>query len=346
MPEIRVELTTLLGHDEHPAHLPGWGMVHAAQARRIVTGMLHGQWRYAICADDGHLLLTGITRRRPCPPAQRPPRDTRRGGIVELQITLTQLHRLAATPAATGAWAPLITDLARQARAQLDTTPQAGSPASAGSRHPGGACGPAVLSEQTDSADAAGVASTAGVASAAGVVNGADRRHADAALRRYVQIRGRVCSWPGCRMPATRTDQDHIQPWADNGTTTADNLHLACRHDHRAKHLGGWHVTTAGPHLIIWTSPLPKIIHPVPEPQPRTWPDAPPERLPGAPDTIMAPPCPPTTPPAETPAQAAGKHTTQTAGADSHGTKEHNDGTSQDESGATLIQRDLETPPF
>ncbi|MEU7940854.1 DUF222 domain-containing protein, partial [Microbispora bryophytorum] len=28
--EIRVELTTLLGLDEHPAHLPGWGMVHAA----------------------------------------------------------------------------------------------------------------------------------------------------------------------------------------------------------------------------------------------------------------------------------------------------------------------------
>ncbi|WP_222709828.1 hypothetical protein, partial [Microbispora sp. CSR-4] len=102
MPEIRVELTTLLGHDEHPAHLPGWGMVHAAQARRIVTGMLGGQWRYAICTDDGHLLLAGITRQRPCPPAQRPPRDMRRGGIVELQITLTQLHRLAAAPATTG----------------------------------------------------------------------------------------------------------------------------------------------------------------------------------------------------------------------------------------------------
>ncbi|WP_261986095.1 HNH endonuclease signature motif containing protein, partial [Microbispora sp. CSR-4] len=85
-------------------------------------------------------------------------------------------------------------------------------------------------------------------------------------------------------MPATRTDQDHIQAWADNGATTAANLHLACRHDHRAKHLGGWRVTTAGPHLIIWTSPLghpyrsplPKIIQPVPDPQPRTWPDAPP----------------------------------------------------------------------
>ncbi|MEU8280432.1 hypothetical protein AB0C08_39690, partial [Microbispora bryophytorum] len=46
--EIRVELTTLLGLDEHPAHLPGWGMVHAAQARRIVASMLTGQWRFAV----------------------------------------------------------------------------------------------------------------------------------------------------------------------------------------------------------------------------------------------------------------------------------------------------------
>ncbi|WP_328854142.1 HNH endonuclease [Microbispora hainanensis] len=431
VPEIRVELTTLLGHDEHPAHLPGWGMVHAAQARRIVTGMLGGQWRYAICADDGHLLLAGITRQRPCPPAQRPPRDMRRGGIVELQITLTQLHRLAAAPATTGAWAPLIADLTRQAHAQLGTTPATGSPHPAAARHPGRSCDPAaahapagsgdpaMLGEQTDpahtaditgtantagavsttdavgtagavnttgaartaNADSAGAANTTGVANTADVVNvanaagaagtagvantanGADRRHADAALRRYVQIRGRVCSWPGCRMPATRTDQDHIQAWADNGATTAANLHLACRHDHRAKHLGGWRVTTAGPHLIIWTSPLrhpyrsplPKIIQPVPDPQPRTWPDAPPGRLPadlpGAPDTIMAPPCPPPSPtaqtPAETPAQPTRRHATHAAGAGSPGAKEHDDSRSKDdESGGTLIQRDLETPPF
>ncbi|TQR97742.1 HNH endonuclease, partial [Microbispora bryophytorum] len=102
-------------------------------------------------------------------------------------------------------------------------------------------------------------------------------------------------------MPATRTDQDHIHPWADNGATTADNLHLACRHDHRARHIGGWRVTSAGPQLIVWTSPLghaypsplPKIIQPAPDPQPRNWPDTPPGHLPanpaGTPDTIMTP---------------------------------------------------------
>ncbi|MEU6429990.1 DUF222 domain-containing protein [Microbispora sp. NPDC046973] len=273
VPEIRVELTTLLGLDEHPAHLPGWGMVHAGQARRIIASMLAGQWRYAVCSDDGHLLLTGITGRRPCLPAQRPARDARRGGIVELQVTLTELRELAAVPASTGVWAPLIADLA--SRAQLIGTGQ-----------------PDVGRPGTHPRDAADPAET-------------DRRHPGAALRRYVQIRGRVCSWPGCRMPATRTDQDHIHAWADDGATTADNLHLVCRHDHRARHIGGWRVTSAGPRLIVWTSPLghaypsrlPKIIESAPEPLPRTWPDAPPERLPadlpGAPDVIMAPTSPP-----------------------------------------------------
>ncbi|WP_432931381.1 DUF222 domain-containing protein [Microbispora sp. CA-135349] len=349
IPEIRVELTTLLGLDEHPAHLPGWGMVHAAHARRIVAGMLSGQWRYAICADDGHLLLTGITRRRPCPTAQRPPRDAR-GGIVELQITLTRLRELATTttaatttaatataantvtaPAATAAntvaaagaadWAPLVADLARRC-AQLSDT-----------GHPGPQTGPAAGPQP------------------AGSPESADRRHAGAALRRYVQIRGRVCSWPGCRMPATRTDQDHIQAWADNGVTTAANLHLACRHDHRARHLGGWRVTSRGPQLIVWTSPLghtyarplPAIIQPAPQPQPRHWPDAPPGRLPadhaGAPTTIMTPPHPPTAP------TTTGSHNT-TSGETSSRTTHRTDEQAGGNTTITTFTNNLEVPPF
>ncbi|WP_372974748.1 hypothetical protein [Microbispora sp. GKU 823] len=57
-----------------------------------------------------------------------------------------------------------------------------------------------------------------------------------------------------------------MHAWADDGATTADNLHLACRHDHRARHLGGWRVTAAGPHVIVWTSPLG---HPYPSPLPK-----------------------------------------------------------------------------
>ncbi len=325
VPEIRVKLTTLLGLDEHPAHLPGWGMVHAAQARRIVASMLTGQWRFAVCADNGHLLLTGITGRRPCPPAQRPARDTRRGGIVELQVTVTQLRELAAAAAATGVWAPLIADLARHAQLAEPRQPETGRPGA----HPPDA---AESAESTEFAESTG------------------RRHAGAALRRYVQIRGRVCSWPGCRMPATRTDQDHIHAWADDGATTADNLHLACRHDHRARHFGGWRVTWAGPRLIVWTSPLghaypsplPKIIQPAPEPRPHNWPAAPPERQPadpaGAPDTITAPYGPLAN-------SSGGRHGTTSGEADGEGIHAIR-GQVDDEAGGASFKNDREVPPF
>jgi hypothetical protein len=253
--EVRVELTTLLGLDEHPAELPGWGLVHAGLARRLVAGMSAGEWRFAICADDGRLLHTGITRYRPVASYARPIRDTRRGGIVELQITQRRLDHLARQPAELGAWVGVFGDLARQAAASAATD---GDIRSSGRGRRRG--------DQ---------------------VSGRDRRQADATLRRYIQIRGRVCSRPGCRVPATKTDQDHIVERADGGATDEGNLHLACRHDHRAKHQGGWLVTVAEPGLIIWTSPLghdypsrlPPIMTSMPRPEPRNWPDVPMESL-------------------------------------------------------------------
>ncbi|WP_083744608.1 HNH endonuclease signature motif containing protein [Microbispora rosea] len=296
--EIRVELTTLLGLDEHPAQLPGWGVVHPCLARRIVEGMLAGQWRYAICYDSGHLALTGLTRARPHTPGRnRPARDRRRGGLVELQITLSHLRMLVAQPVGVlGAWAPVVAELSTHA-APLLTTGEAAT-ASVGTvsvgaapdstAFDGTALGGPVQSaavQDRDEADARhgdrygnGMADGRAEGSADGAADSERRRQAGAALRRYVQIRGRVCSWPGCRTPATRTDQDHILPWAEQGPTKAENLHLACRHDHRARHHGGWRVSTAGPHLVVWTSPLghrypsplPKIIITTCSPHPRS----------------------------------------------------------------------------
>ncbi|KAB8177281.1 HNH endonuclease signature motif containing protein [Microbispora catharanthi] len=273
--EIRVELTTLLGLDEHPAHLPAWGVIHPCLARRIVAGMLGGQWRYAICHDNGHLALTGLTRARPHTPG-RPARDRRRGGIVELQVTLSLLRVLAAQPASVfGAWAPVVADLSTQAARLLAT------------------------GEEDGMADGAVGGRAEGLED--GAADTERRRQAGAALRRYVQIRGRVCSWPGCRTPATRTDQDHILPWAEQGPTKAENLHLACRHDHRARHHGGWRVSTASPYLVIWTSPLghrypsplPKIILSACDPRPRSQPTPSPYRYLGdLPDTPTFPSAP------------------------------------------------------
>jgi hypothetical protein len=69
-----------------------------------------------------------------------------------------------------------------------------------------------------------------------------------------------TCTFPGCRVPAERCDQDHIEPFdgnvpADRQTTTS-NLHTLCRHHHRMKTLGRWAPTrdhTTG--VTHWVSP-------------------------------------------------------------------------------------------
>lgn len=114
--EVRVGLSTPLGHDQHPGDVPGWGPVPAEVARTMVAAHRGAQWRYAITDATGGLVLAGITRRRPHHPApavgELPPC---RGGIVELQVPATLLNELATDPetgglplAALTAWQALI----------------------------------------------------------------------------------------------------------------------------------------------------------------------------------------------------------------------------------------------
>ncbi|HVE95513.1 MAG TPA: hypothetical protein VNA67_00745 [Pseudonocardiaceae bacterium] len=42
--ELRVRLSTLLGHDQHPAELAGWGYLHAELARDLVGTLGQAQW--------------------------------------------------------------------------------------------------------------------------------------------------------------------------------------------------------------------------------------------------------------------------------------------------------------
>nr|WP_246211346.1 HNH endonuclease signature motif containing protein [Phytoactinopolyspora alkaliphila] len=65
--ELRVELLTLLGLNEHPAEIAGWDFVPASLARRLVPAMVAGEWRWVVCGADGRMLDCGITDRRPTP---------------------------------------------------------------------------------------------------------------------------------------------------------------------------------------------------------------------------------------------------------------------------------------
>jgi hypothetical protein len=80
------------------------------------------------------------------------------------------------------------------------------------------------------------------------------RRVPTPALARLVRHQQTRCLFPGCGMPATRTDIDHITPHAEGGCTALDNLSLLCRHHHRAKH-SGWDLRQPRPGVFQWTAP-------------------------------------------------------------------------------------------
>ena len=236
--EIRAELNTLLGIDQHPGEIPGWGFVDAELTRRLVRDQTAAEWRFAITDECGRFLHEGVTRRRPDGYPHRAASPCR-GGIVELQIKLPDLWELSARADQFGGWARVIDDLARQAdhfAADL-TRPQ-----------------------EPDQQDA-----------------GRGGRRLGRPLRRRTEIRDRTCVHPRCRAPAHGGDGDHTQDWARGGGTHEGNIGSVCRHDHRLKHEGGWIVRQPLPGHFVWTSRLgrdyhsrpPLIIQPLPDPIPR-----------------------------------------------------------------------------
>ncbi len=109
--ELRVRLSTLLGCDQYPAELAGWGPVHAELARDLTTALGGAQWRFVITDERGQLSYCGITRARPTDTLTR---IAACRAIVELAIPLSTLRALAEHPCELGAWGPVVTDLLHQ----------------------------------------------------------------------------------------------------------------------------------------------------------------------------------------------------------------------------------------
>lgn len=86
-------------------------------------------------------------------------------------------------------------------------------------------------------------------------------------LTAFLRLRDETCRFPGCRRRAERCDIDHVEAWAEGGTTRAPNLAHLCRHHHRLKHETGWSVevvepkardaraATGGEQVLRWRSP-------------------------------------------------------------------------------------------
>ncbi len=240
--ELQVRLSTLLGLDEAPAELAGWGPIHPTYARDLCAELGPAQWRYALTDGQGYLITAGLTPARPIGVRLR--RWACRA-IVELQVPETLLRAIRSgeltacqvrDPAMFAAWAPVITDIARRIE----------GPGGVGANTP---TGPKPLDPR--------------------------RRTPAAALRRDVQIRKRRCMAPGCRAPARTTDIDHTLDHARGGDTIGINLEPLCRHHHRMKHEGGWTLRfLPEENTYLWRSrlgieyrvPIPQIIEELPEP--------------------------------------------------------------------------------
>lgn len=59
------------------------------------------------------------------------------------------------------------------------------------------------------------------------------------------------CRWPGCDLPATWCEVDHLVPAHQGGPTTLENLVLWCRHHHHEKHRPGVEVLGDAHHLQL-----------------------------------------------------------------------------------------------
>lgn len=75
------------------------------------------------------------------------------------------------------------------------------------------------------------------------------------AVARAVRARDGHCRFPGCSVPANRTQLDHVVPFP-LGQTTVDNLACLCVTHHRFKTHLPWSYVLAPDGLCTWTSPL------------------------------------------------------------------------------------------
>lgn len=63
--DIQVGLTTLLGLDDSPGEVPGWGPIVAEVAREAVASLEYEKWIFTVTDDAGAVVWSEASRRRP-----------------------------------------------------------------------------------------------------------------------------------------------------------------------------------------------------------------------------------------------------------------------------------------
>ncbi|MEO3820894.1 DUF222 domain-containing protein [Plantactinospora sp. B24E8] len=144
-------------------------------------------------------------------------------GGVDLRVPLTTLMGLTDLPGELSGWGPVVAETARQ-----------------------------IASRSRKSAWRISVYDRNGRL----IHNGPVRRRPKIRDAAFVRSRDQTCRAPGCRVPASHADLDHVRRYVDGGPTTPDNLAVLCRHDHRLKDEGGWRLRQLQPGVFVWHSRL------------------------------------------------------------------------------------------
>nr|WP_236571240.1 HNH endonuclease signature motif containing protein [Microbacterium hydrocarbonoxydans] len=82
-----------------------------------------------------------------------------------------------------------------------------------------------------------------------------DRYRPSKHLRRHLRARDARCRFPGCGVPASKSDLDHTHAASTGGDTSDANLATLCRRHHVLKHHTPWHVAQGEHGVLVWTSP-------------------------------------------------------------------------------------------
>ena len=76
-----------------------------------------------------------------------------------------------------------------------------------------------------------------------------------AKLAEFIRCRDLTCRAPGCDVPASQCDIDHVIPCGDGGLTHPSNMNCKCRGHHLMKTFWGWNEKQLPDGTVIFTLP-------------------------------------------------------------------------------------------
>ena len=242
MPEVTVPLATLLGQAERAGDNRLLGPLDPAMTRDLATAAARSpvsRWEVTVVDEHGYAVGHGIARPARGSSKRREPHQPGTPfalpALVNITITETLLHQLAAQPA------------------------QPRSAAPPGDWH---------LTPATTTTDGYGTWTLTlpggrhlTVAFDVVPTHACDHRYRVSAyqpserLRRLVQVRDHECTFPPCSRPARDSDFEHAVPYDKGGATDACNAGARSRRCHQVKQMPGWSVTQPKPGWHVWTTP-------------------------------------------------------------------------------------------